>query len=152
MILCNHNLPTLVLNTWNMFHAHDLITPSFALIRSSYGQLTIITLYGRCQRIRLKSKIVTEAWTAVMGAWPDDSLCMGKHDFEWNYLVFPVLRKKSFMILLNLKHKAHQNPKLNCCLSRLAVVVAQPIEARCQVENEDVVGAAPTGAASTTSK
>ena len=33
----------------------------------------------------------------------------------------------------------------------LAVVFAQSIEARCQVENEDVVGAAPTGDAPTTS-
>ena len=32
------------------------------------------------------------------------------------------------------------------------IVFAQAIEARYQVENEDVVGAAPTGAASTTSE
>ena len=37
-------------------------------------------------------------------------------------------------------------------LSPLAVVFAQSIEARCQVENEDVVGAAPTGDAPTTSE
>ena len=29
---------------------------------------------------------------------------------------------------------------------------AEPLEARCQVENEDVVGAAPTGGASTKSE
>ena len=39
-------------------------------------------------------------------------------------------------------------PKLKCFPSRLAVVFAQSIEARCKVENEDVVGAAPTGDAS----
>ena len=36
--------------------------------------------------------------------------------------------------------------------SRLAVVFAQSIIARCLIENEDVAGAAPTGEASTTSK
>ena len=36
--------------------------------------------------------------------------------------------------------------------SRLAVVFAQFIEARCQVENEDAVGAAPRGDAPTTSE
>ena len=36
--------------------------------------------------------------------------------------------------------------------SRLAVVCAQSIEARCWVENEDVVGAVPTGDAPTTSE
>ena len=37
-------------------------------------------------------------------------------------------------------------------LSRLAAVFAQSIEARCYVEKEDVVGAAPTGDAPTTSE
>ena len=43
-------------------------------------------------------------------------------------------------------------PKLNTPSSRLGVAFAQPIEARYQVENEDVVGAAPTGDAPTTSE
>ena len=43
-----------------------------------------------------------------------------------------------------------QLPKLKCFSSRLAVVFAQSIGARYQVENEDVVGAAPTGDAPTT--
>ena len=34
----------------------------------------------------------------------------------------------------------------------VAIVFAQSIEARCEVENEDVVGAAPTGDAPTTSE
>ena len=34
----------------------------------------------------------------------------------------------------------------NLNMSRLAVAFAQPIEARCHVENEDMVGAATTGA------
>ena len=46
----------------------------------------------------------------------------------------------------------HQIPKLKCFSSRLAVVFAQYIEAKWWVENEDVVGAAPTGDAPTTSE
>ena len=46
----------------------------------------------------------------------------------------------------------HHIPKLKCFSSRLAVVFAQSSEARCLVENEDVVGAAPTGDAPTTSE
>ena len=46
----------------------------------------------------------------------------------------------------------HQIPELKCFSSRLAVVFAQSNEARCYVENEDVVGAAPTGDAPTTSE
>ena len=46
----------------------------------------------------------------------------------------------------------HQIHKLKWFSSCLAVVFAQSIEARCRVENEDVVGAAPTGDAPTTSE
>ena len=46
----------------------------------------------------------------------------------------------------------HQIPKLKCFSSRFAVVLAQYIEAKFWVENEDVVGAAPTGDAPTTSE
>ena len=48
--------------------------------------------------------------------------------------------------------KAHQIPILKCFSFRLALVIAQFIEARCYVENEDVVGAVPTGNAPTTSE
>ena len=44
----------------------------------------------------------------------------------------------------------HQIPK--CFSSLFAVVFAQSNEARCLVQNEDVVGAAPTGDAPTTSE
>ena len=44
------------------------------------------------------------------------------------------------------------HPKNQMILSCLAVVSAQSIEAECWVENEDVVGAAPTGDAPTTSE
>ena len=46
----------------------------------------------------------------------------------------------------------HQILKPKYFSSRLAVVFVQSIEARCQVENEDVVGAVPTGHAPTTSE
>ena len=42
--------------------------------------------------------------------------------------------------------------KLKWFSSRLAVVCAQTTEAKCLVDNEDVVGAAPTGDAPTTSE
>ena len=45
-----------------------------------------------------------------------------------------------------------KSQKLKWFSSRLAVVFAQSIEARCQVENEDIIGAAPTGAAPTISE
>ena len=44
----------------------------------------------------------------------------------------------------------HKIPKFKYFLSRLAVVFVQYIEAKCWVENEDVVDAAPTGDAPTT--
>ena len=43
-------------------------------------------------------------------------------------------------------------PKLKGLSSGIADVFAQPIEARCKVQNEDVVGVAPTGDAPTTSE
>ena len=46
----------------------------------------------------------------------------------------------------------HQISKLKCPLSRLVIVFAKYIEAKCWVENEDVAGAAPTGDAPTTSE
>ena len=46
----------------------------------------------------------------------------------------------------------HQILNFKYFLSRLAFVFAQSIEARYYVENEDVVGAAPTGEAPTTSE
>ena len=56
------------------------------------------------------------------------------------------------MIELNTHTVTHQIHKLDCFSSRLAFVIAQSNEARCSVENEDVVGAAPTGDAPTTSE
>ena len=39
----------------------------------------------------------------------------------------------------------HRITKPKCFLTRLALGFAQSIEFKCYVENEDVVGAAPTG-------
>ena len=50
-----------------------------------------------------------------------------------------------------ISYKMRRIPKLKCISSWLAVF-AQYFEAGCQVENEDVVGAAPTGDAPTTSE
>ena len=55
-------------------------------------------------------------------------------------------------ILSNLCYKLHQIPKHKYFSFRLAFVFAQSIEARCSVENEDEVRAAPTGDAPTTSE
>ena len=46
----------------------------------------------------------------------------------------------------------HQIPKFKCFSSCLAVVFAQSIENRCYMKNVDVVKAAPTGDAPTTSE
>ena len=59
---------------------------------------------------------------------------------------------ETFDIPSNLWYQTHQIPELKCFSSRLAVVFAQSIEARCYVENEEVVGAAPAGGAPTTSE
>ena len=68
-------------------------------------------------------------------------------------LPFKEVRKEIFRSLpSNLQYKLHQIRKIKCFLSRLALVFALSIEARCYIENEDVVGAAPTGDAPTTSE
>ena len=50
----------------------------------------------------------------------------------------------------NLWYRFHQISSLKCFSSRRAILSAQSIEAMCYVENEDVVGAAPTGVAPAT--
>ena len=55
-------------------------------------------------------------------------------------------------IPLSLWYKMHQIPTLKGLPDCLAPVFAKSLEARCEVENEDVVGAAPTGDAPTTSE
>ena len=52
----------------------------------------------------------------------------------------------------NLYYKMHQISKFKCFSCVLAAVFSQSIESMWQVENEDVVGAAPTGDAPTTSE
>ena len=52
----------------------------------------------------------------------------------------------------NLQYKRYRIPRFKCLSSRLSVVFAQSAEARCEVENEDVVGAALTCDTPTTSE
>ena len=56
------------------------------------------------------------------------------------------------LVPLTLQYKPHQISKLKRFSTRLAAVFAQYIEAKCSVENEDVVGAAPAVDAPTTSQ
>ena len=51
-----------------------------------------------------------------------------------------------------LQYKSHQIPTIKRFSYCLVAFFAESLEARCQVENEDVVGAAPTGDAPTTSE
>ena len=53
---------------------------------------------------------------------------------------------------LNLKYKTLQTLYVTCFLFRIAVVFAQSKEAMCSVQDEDIVGAAPTGYALITSE
>ena len=57
---------------------------------------------------------------------------------------------KIYRQISNIRRTKSQN--FNCFLSRLAAVFVQSIEASYQVKNEDVVRAAPTGDAPTTSE
>ena len=57
----------------------------------------------------------------------------------------------SWNVPWNLLYKAHKIPILKRFSFHLAVVSAQSIETRCLVDQSDVVGAAPTGDAPTTS-
>ena len=52
----------------------------------------------------------------------------------------------------SLYYKLHQIPTLKRFSYCLVAIFAESLEARCQVENEDVVGAAPIGDAPTTSE
>ena len=52
----------------------------------------------------------------------------------------------------NIRRTQSQNINTVATVATVTVVFAQSIEARCYVENEDVVGAAPTGDAPTTSE
>ena len=56
------------------------------------------------------------------------------------------------MVYRQIFNIAHQIPQFKFFSLRLAVVFAQSIEGRFQVENEDAVGAVTTGDAPTTSE
>ena len=65
-----------------------------------------------------------------------------------------LLKIPSLMLWLpsNLYYKSHRCPKLKFLSSGFAVVFVQSIDAKFLVENEDIVGASPVGAAPTTSQ
>ena len=77
--------------------------------------------------------------------------------FWYSSLVMLNIFKENLKIYLHFIYHQISNymmcqiPKLKCFSSPLVVVFAQSAEARCKVENEEVVGAAPTGDAPTTS-
>ena len=85
----------------------------------------------------------------------EGDLCLSSHEFldlhpilYWN-----LVRTTSSLFYRQISNiSKHQISKLICLSSGLGVVSVQSIEARCQVENEDVVGAVPTGVAPTTSE
>ena len=86
-------------------------------------------------------------WQSVLSGWGDSINISAEATPE----ATPEAYKRK-RLPQNLLYKSHPIRKLKCLSSRLAVVFAQSIEARCWVENEDVVGAAPTGDAPTTSE
>ena len=85
------------------------------------------------------------------GKWRPFCLCLNV--LRWVTKGLSTLHQTSVLwIPSNLWYKLHQIPKLKCFSSHLAVVFAQSIEATCQVDNEDVVGAVLAGDAATTSE
>ena len=76
------------------------------------------------------------------------------HKDTWYGLIHVSILPQVYYIyrqISNIRHTTSQNiPK--CFSSCLTVLSAQSIEARCSVDNEDVVGAAPTADVPTTSE
>ena len=74
------------------------------------------------------------------------------HASSYHFTFFIFCHAPSSGVIIYRKYKVHTILKFECFLSRFTVVYAQSIEARCWVENEDVVGSAPTGDAPSTSE
>ena len=108
-------------------------------------------------------------WASYSGtlycAWryPIGSTCyINRISLSVDMVLFLILRdRKNNIVKLiegewhipsSLLYKTHQIPTLKRFSYCLAAGLAESIEARSQVENEDVVGAAPTGDAPTTSE
>ena len=75
--------------------------------------------------------------------------------YPWSHYYIWLMRfSKLYLRMLpsNLWYLAHQIPKLKFFSSRLVLPLSQSIKAMRSVDNEDVVGAAPTGDAPTTSE
>ena len=65
---------------------------------------------------------------------------------------FNKLISQIYQLVSNLQYDLHWILKLKCFSSRLAIVFAQPIEARRSIQNQDIVEASPTGDGPTTSE
>ena len=96
---------------------------------------------------------LTECW------WPSTTECEG----NWNTVLTKFYNKsvcwRGYIWFIDvciatssLWYEAHQIPPLKLFFHCLTAVFTESLEARCQVENEDVVGAAPKGDAPTTSE
>ena len=120
-------------NKWNMQQKHKTLirtityrlSPAFLIQRQVWQQI-----YRFLDEVRHHPELMMLRFN-IMETWLGD--------------------KKKYCQISNL-YKPNQIPKLKCFLSRLAVVFVQYVEARCWVENEDVVGVALTGDAPTTSE
>ena len=91
-----------------------------------------------------------EPWNCTTCPHNTASCTQKNHRVRVSFLWFVSYILDLFHLLSNIQYKAYQILKLKCFLSRLAAVFTQSIQARCWVENEDVVGAATTGDAPTT--
>ena len=81
--------------------------------------------------------------------WNTDEIFITGCTGSWQLPAQPVMEIR---LPSSLKYKMHQIPTLKRFSYCLAAVFAESLEATCQVENEDVDGAAPTGDAPSTSE
>ena len=83
----------------------------------------------------------------------EDTALVYNQDIAWYYAVHSNgTQYIVYVVPSSLKYKTHQIPTLKRFSYCFAAVFAKSLKARCWVENEDVVGAAPTGDAPTTSE
>ena len=96
---------------------------------------------------RLNKRLSKQSW----GWWFDTpSGPLWRHCNGYHYTTRMV--RVLFYIPHNIQYKPRQIPKFKYFLSRFAVVLAQSIEGRYWVENEDIIAVAPTGVGPTVSE
>ena len=81
-------------------------------------------------------------------AWRDTQRIPKHTSHLMTIIVLPI----SHVMIKTIYRKVSKIRRTKCFSSHLVVVFTQSVEVRCYVENEDVVGAAPTGDAPTTSE